>query len=192
MSRTSNDGYNGYQLKAFAQADTLVTMYMDPESTDDYMDCFVQTVNARQAMVLVVSEFGRYDGFMVLRLSDVGMVLGEDGYSVRLKHILKLRGEPAPAPVPSSLDEDLTHALCRAAMARGHVITLFTADDERAGFVTRLDDIRVTLGELDFYGQPAGETTLVLRDVEMATMDAEEDLMLALMSKSTPPGDEVK
>ncbi|NLG23981.1 MAG: hypothetical protein GX558_01390 [Clostridiales bacterium] len=184
MSRMNNDGYNAYQLKAFASSDTLVTLYMDPENPDDYIDCFVSAVNGRQALVDVVSQFGRYDGHMVLRLPDINMVLGEDGYSVRLKHVLKLRGQPRPLPIPCAADEDLVHALCRAAMERGRVITLFTADDERAGFVERLDDMRVTLRELDFYGQPAGEATLVLRDVEMATMDAEEDLMLMLMSAS--------
>ena len=116
MSRMSNDGYNGYQLKAFAHSDTLVTLYMDPDNADDYIDCFVQSVNGRQALVTVVSQFGRYDGYVVLRLSDINMVLGEDGYSVRLKHILRLRGEAAPEQVTCAPDEDLIHALCRAAM----------------------------------------------------------------------------
>lgn len=176
-----SDAYQVYQLRAMARLNLLISVFIDPENPDDYVAGYARAITSRQVLMLAVSPFGRYDGYVVLRLADMSMVLGEDDYAMRLKRLLLARGEQEPEAVDIQENEDLVHALCRHAQKNDRVITLWTSDAEYCGKVESLDDMRVTIGALDFYGLHPMSITLVLRDVEMASFDAEDDLAANLL-----------
>jgi hypothetical protein len=177
MSRTTKEGYNGYQLKLNQSLNLLVSIYIDPENPDDFIPGFVRALNGRQALLNTVTPFGKYDGHIVIRMSNIIMVLGEDELAERLKLLLKINREAPAAEIPQEPGEDLVHALLRASIERSELVTLFTPEGDYPGFALRLDDMRVTFLTLDYFGKPAETVEFVLRDIEMASMGAEDEDM---------------
>ncbi len=180
MKRTPSEGYNEYQMRAYAQFGVLISIFIDPENPDDFIAGYVQSLTARQVMLSAVSSYGRYDGFIAVRLSDIQMVIGEDDYALRLKMLLLARGEDRPV-FRAEPEEDLMHAVCRWAQETGEVVTVWTKENEYCGTVQALDDMRVTLNSLDYFGQNPITESVVLRDVQMASAGTEDDRMFTLL-----------
>ena len=134
-----------------------------------------------------MSPVGHYDGMMGVRLTEVSTVLGEDEYSERLRRLLLLRGEEPKESLDVEPDEDLFHAMCRKVMNEGRVITIWCGESEYMGHITELNDMRLTIGALDFFGQNPAEVTLALRDIDMASFGSEDAEMFDLLSENRLP-----
>lgn len=185
---TPNDGFSAYQLRVFKEMNILSSLFIDPQNPDDFIAGFIESVNQRQVMIRSVSPFGRYDGFITVRLSDIDLILGEDDYSTRLTRLLEARGEQPSDEIGVEENEDLIHAMCRKAVADNSVITLWLNDDsEHVGRVLHLDDMRVTIGELDYFGRDPRPLTLTLREVSMASVGAEDDLLYQVLADAPQP-----
>ncbi len=184
MSMASpNDGFYIYQLRLFREMGVLASLFIDPRNPDDFIAGFVEAVSARQVMMRSVSPFGRFDGFIVTRIQDIDLIMGEDDYSVRLTRLLKARNEQPAAEMTVADGEDLVHALCRQAMTEEAVVTLWLSDDvEHVGRIIELNDMRVTIGELDYFGRDPRPATFTLREIEMASMGSEDDKMYQVLA----------
>lgn len=185
-----NDGFFHYQLSLYKEMNVLASLFVDPENPDDFIAGYVEHINARQVVLSAISPVGRYDGMMGVRLTEISTVLGEDEYSERLRRLLLLRSEKKRETLEVEPGEDLIHAMCRKVMAENRVITLWNADGEFVGRVLELNDMRVTIGALDFFGQNPGELALAFRDIEMASFGSEDDEMFQLLSENRLPGNE--
>jgi len=182
---TPNDGFYVYQLRMFKDLGVLTSLFIDPQNPDDFIAGFVEAVNGRQVMLRSVSPFGKYDGFIVTRLSDIDLIMGEDDYSLRLSRLLRARGEEAADSIEVDENEDLIHAVCRKGIKDDQVITLWPQDNaEHVGRVIHLDDMRVTIGELDYFGRDPRPLTLTLREITMASIGSEDDKIYQLLSDS--------
>ncbi len=180
---TPNDGFYVYQLRMFKDLGVLTSLFIDPQNPDDFVAGFVEAVNGRQVMLRSVSPFGKYDGFIVTRLSDIDLIMGEDDYSLRLSRLLRARGEEAADSIDVEENEDLIHAVCRKGVKDDAVVTLWLNDNaEHVGRVTHLDDMRVTIGELDYFGRDPRPLTLTLREITMASIGSEDDNIYQLLS----------
>lgn len=180
---TPNDGFYIYQLRMFKELGVLTSLFIDPQNPDDFVVGFVEAVNNRQVMLRSVSPFGKFDGFIVTRLSDIDLIMGEDDYSLRLSRLLRARGEEPADTIEIEENEDLIHAVCKKGMKEDQVVTLWLQDNaEHVGRVTHLDDMRVTIGELDYFGRDPRLLTLTLREVTMASIGSEDDNIYQLLS----------
>ena len=178
-----NDGFYVYQLRLYKEMGILTSLFIDPQNPDDFIAGFVEAVNSRQVMLRSVSPFGRYDGFIVTRLSDIDLIMGEDDYSVRLSRLLAARGEQPEDVMDVEEGEDLIHAVCRKAAEEDTVVTLWLNDDtEHVGRVIELNDMRVTIGELDYFGRDPRPLTVTLREATMASIGSEDDKLYQLLS----------
>ena len=75
------------------------------------------------------------------------------------------------------------HAVCRKGIKDDAVVTLWLQDNaEHVGRVIHLDDMRVTIGELDYFGRDPRPLTLTLREVTMASIGSEDDNIYQLLS----------
>ena len=184
---TMNDGFFHYQLSLYEKMNVLASLFVDPENPDDFIAGYVAHINARQVVLNTVSPVGHFDGMMGVRLTEVSTVLGEDEYSERLRRLLLLRGEEAVEAMEVLPDEDLFHAMCRKVMGEDRVITLWSGESEYVGRVKELNDMRVTIGALDFFGQNPAEVTIALRDIDMASFGSEDDEMFGLLSENRLP-----
>jgi len=179
MNRSMSEGYNGYQLKLNQSLNQLVSLYIDPDNPDDFISGFVRALNGRQVLLNAVTPYGRYDGYFVVRMSSIIMVLGEDMLAERLRLLLKINRETPDEDIPYEHEtgEDLIHALLRASIDRNELVTIFTREGDYSGYALRLDDMRVSFLTLDCFGKPAETVDFVLREIDMASMGAEEDDM---------------
>ena len=185
---TPYDGFLVYQLKRFKELKVLTSLFIDPHNPDDFVAGFITAVTPRQVMLRSVSPFGRYDGFIVVRLCDIAQVMGEDDYAMRLAHLLKARGEDEHTRSLGEIEigesEDMVHALCRTAHENDLFVTLWLHDDiEHIGRVQYLDDMRVIIGEVDYFGQHPQPVAMPLREIEMASVGSEDDMMYQLLSE---------
>lgn len=180
---TPNDGFSAYQLRVFKEMGVLTSLFIDPRNPDDFIAGYIEAVNPRQVMLRSVSPFGRFDGFIVARLTEVDMILGEDDYSVRLSRLIRARGEQPADEMSVEEGEDLVHALCRQAASDDAVVTLWLHDDiEHVGRVLELDELRVTIGELDYFGRDPKPAVFALREIEMASLGSEDDKLYQLLN----------
>lgn len=180
---TPNDGFYTYQLRMFKELGVLTSLFIDPQNPEDFIAGFVEAVNNRQVMLRAVSPFGKFDGFIVTRLSDIDLIMGEDDYSLRLSRLIRARGEEPTDTIEIEENEDLIHAVCKKGMKEDAVVTLWLNDNaEHVGRVTHLDDMRVTIGELDYFGRDPRPLTLTLREVTMASIGSEDDNIYQLLS----------
>ena len=177
MNRTMSEGYNGYQLKLNQSLNQLVSLYIDPDNPDDFISGFVRALNGKQVLLNAVTPYGRYDGHFVVRMSSIIMVLGEDALAERLKLLLKINREIPDEDITFEQGEDLIHALLRTSIERNELVTVFTRESDYSGYALRLDDMRVSFLTLDCFGKPAETVDFILREIEMASMGAEEDDM---------------
>ncbi|MBR0464291.1 MAG: hypothetical protein IJJ23_07890 [Clostridia bacterium] len=185
----ANDGYLHYQLSEYKNRGEMVSLFVDDENPDDFIAGYVLGLNYRQVVIRSVSPVGRYDGLMGVSLGIVGAAIGEDEYALRLSRLLRLRAEEPGLPFACEPEEDLFHALLRLARDSGRVVTCWSGDSEITGFVAGVDDLRVRLDALDFFGQNPQPVTLVLRDIDMISLDAEDERMYELLNASSPAAD---
>lgn len=180
---TPNDGFYLYQLRLFKEMGVLTSLFIDPQNPDDFIAGFVEAANSRQVMLRSVSPFGKFDGFIVSRLSDIDLIMGEDDYSLRLSRLLRARGEEPTDTIEVDENEDLIHAVCKKGMKEDQVVTVWLQDNvEHVGRVTYLDDMRVTIGELDYFGRDPRSLTLTIREITMASIGSEDDNIYQLLS----------
>ena len=180
---TPNDGFYLYQLRLFKEMGVLTSLFIDPQNPEDFIAGFIEAANSRQVMLRSVSPFGKYDGFIVTRLSDIDLIMGEDDYSIRLSRLLRARGEQPTDTIEIEENEDLIHAVCRKGVKDDAVVTVWLQDNaEHVGRVLQLDDMRVTIGELDYFGRDPRPLTLTLREITMASIGSEDDNIYQLLS----------
>lgn len=175
-------GFYRYQLEMYRENGVLASLFVDAENPDDFVAGYVAALNSRQAAMYAVSPEGRYDGLLATKLSKVCSIMGEDDYALRLRRLLMLRGDQPRETLDAQPEEDLFHAMCRKAFAQGRVITLWVGESEYVGRVRELNDMRVTLGALDFFGDDPTDTTLTIRDIDMASLGSDDDEMFQLLS----------
>ena len=182
-----NDGFYHYLLKEYKDANVLTSLFVDPDNPDDFIAGFVEHINPRQVVLSAVSPVGRYDGIIGIRMTEIITVLGEDEYSQRLRRLLILRGEAPTESMDVEDGEDLFHAMCRHAMENRRVITVWSGESEYVGYITSLDDMRLTMDALDFFGQDPASVNVTLRDVTMASLGSEDDEIFRILSENRLP-----
>ena len=179
---TESLGFYRYQLETYQKAGVLTSLFVDPENPDDFVAGYVAHINRTQVLLHAVSPVGRYDGLLACRLNQISSIMGEDDYSMRLRRLLLLRRDTPKEAIDVQPDEDVFHALCRKAASEDRVITLWKGESEYVGRVRALDDMRVTIGALDFFGADPADVPLTLREIDMASLGAEDDEMYQLLS----------
>lgn len=175
-------GYYRYQLELYQKMGVLCSLFIDPENPDDFVAGYVGWLNGRQTAIHAVSPVGRYDGILAMRLNTVCSIMGEDDYSERLRRVMMLRRADPKEQMDVEPGEDLIHAMCRKVMDEDRVITLWIKDSEYVGRVTELNDMRVTIDTLDFFGQNPAPVSLNLPEIDMASLGSEDDEMFQLLA----------
>lgn len=170
-------GYIGYQLRALMNDRVLASVFSDPENPDDFIAGYLRMVSAKQCIIEAVTPYGRYDGFFVVKNACVNEALHDAVYAQRLEILLRLnRSEPGVLPLPEQDDDYMRHVLVWA-KEHHRVVTVWTRDDAYTGFVEMADDLRLTVGVLDFMGKNPMPVQFALRDLELLSVGAEEERM---------------
>lgn len=179
-----NAGYIGYQLRALMNDRAISSLFSDPENPDDFIAGYLRMVNAKQCIVEAVTPYGRYDGFFVLKNACINEALHDAVYAERLEILLRLnRSQPGVLPMPEQEDDYMRHVL-QWAKEHARVVTVWTKDDAYTGFVQLVDDLRLTVGVLDFMGKNPLPVQFALRDLELLSVGAEEERMYEQLAEA--------
>ncbi len=176
-------GYIGYQLRALMNDRVIASVFSDPENPDDFIAGYLRAVNSRQTVIEAVSPYGKFDGFFAIKNACVNEALYDSVYAERLELLLRLNNaQPGIMPMPEGEEDYMRHMLVWA-KEHSRVVTVWTREDAFTGFVEIVDDLRLTVGVLDFMGKNPVPMQFALRDLELMSVGAEEERMYEQLAR---------
>jgi len=188
MTNSGHGGYVGYVLGQLRDGGELVSVFLDSQNPDTFTTGFVRAVSPRQVLLRCVTPWGMLDGFMALRNGDIIQVMHGEDFEKRMELLLKLR-QQTPADEPEfDQGSDYFTQLLNIALASGCVVTVWDEHTSLTGRITALDDLRVTMAALDFFGGEAGEVNIKLRDVLLVSLGSEEEEVYRLLAQHDSAG----
>jgi hypothetical protein len=175
----SGNGYIQYLLHLVAAQGALASIYTDPGDPDGFFAGFLESVGPRHFLMAEVTPWGRLDGWRVRRTQDAFQILLGEEYEARLQILMKHYGEKHEAlfAVPPPDEEDILFAVLEKCRRENRVISLVVGDDMITGRVTEVNQLRLKLAALSFLGADAGMEQLTLREIDMVSIDSQEERM---------------
>jgi len=180
-----NNGYMVYLLRILAAQGALASLYTDPNDPEGFCAGFVEAVDGAHVLSCDLTPWGQIDGWRVRRNSDVLQVLAGEEYEQRLgmlmayhkqKHRCFFTEEPAE-------DTDLLLSVLLACKARGQIVSVIIGNEMITGRVLEANGLRVKIRLIDFFGRPAEEETITLREIEILEIDTQEEKMYAVLEE---------
>jgi len=180
-----NNGYMVYLLRILAAQGALASLYTDPNDPEGFSAGFVEAVDGAHVLSCDLTPWGQIDGWRVRRNSDVLQVLAGEEYEQRLgmlmayhkqRHRCFFTEEPAE-------DTDLLLSVLLACRERGQIVCIIIGNEMITGRVLEANGLRVKLRLIDFFGRPAEEETVTLREIEILEIDTQEEKMYAALEE---------
>lgn len=180
--------YSFYQLFMACQQHLLASLYTEPEDPDAFNAGYVEAVSPRHVLLWNVTPWGEHDGWLLRRTEDILQVYMGDDYEIRLQMLVEMEDEEY-APLldpPLAANEDLLRRVLLKAQEEGELISIMTAQDTYTGSVVFVDDLRVTVDLVDFFGAPDARVQFALRDILLIGYGTSEEKMFKKLSENRP------
>lgn len=177
--------YSYYQLRTAMQQQLVASLYTEPDDADAFISGIVEAVTKRHVLLWTITPWGQTDGWCVRRTEDVQQVFIGDDTEIRLQMLLDM-GHVAHKPLLSTAldaEDDILRNVMQWALQQKELISIVTAEDMYTGVIISLNDLRVTMDLLDFFGKPDGERQFPLRDILIALIDTQEEKMYKRMQE---------
>ncbi len=171
--------YSFYQLRIACQQHMMASLYTEPDDPDAFHAGYVEAVTQRHVLIWSVTPWGQFDGWCLRRTEDILQVFMGDDFEVRLQMLVEmadLQYAPLLDPPPEQ-DEDLLRRMLSLAQQRQEMISIMTPEDTYTGTILQLDDLRVSMEVLDFFGARDEEKQFPLREMQIVTLDTQEERM---------------
>ena len=180
-----NNGYTLYILRLIAAQGALASVYTDPRDPEGFCAGFVECVSARHLLMAEVTPWGKLDGWRLRRTTDVFQVLSGEEYEQRLAMLLSHYRQQHVTFFESPLQEedDILQKALENCRAKRRVVSVLIGEEMLTGRVSDINDLRVTLRLMDFFGRLSEEETVPLRDIEVLSIDTEEERMYELLER---------
>ena len=178
-----NNGYMIYLLRILAAQGALASLYIDPNDPEGFSAGFVEAVDGAHVLSCDLTPWGQIDGWRVRRNSDVLQVLAGEEYEQRLGMLLayhKQRHRCFFTEEPAE-DTDLLLSVLLACKAREQIVSIIIGNEMITGRVLEANGLRVKIRLIDFFGRPAEEETVTLREIESLEIDTHEEKMYAAL-----------
>ena len=181
----AGNGYMQYLLSIVASQGAIVSVYMDPNHPDDFFSGFLEHVGPRHFLMADITPWGRMDGWRVLRTtSALQMLLGED-FEQRLSLLLAHYGEKHTPffDAPLREEDDILYRVLEKCCAEKRVISLVVGEDMITGRVSEVNELRMKIDALSFFGENAGVEQLTLREIDMVCIGTGEEEMYETLER---------
>jgi hypothetical protein len=180
---TNQAGLNGYQLRCIMARGDIASVFLDENNPDNFMAGYVRAVNERQVLLESLTPWGRFDGFLAIRLDAILGILSGDEYEERLERLVELNGQSGQ-PFQAEWSGDLMQALLNAARDSGQVVTIWDETDAISALVERADELHVQLRPLSYMGVSMEPSVLRMKDVILVSLGSEEEKMYQMLHDS--------
>lgn len=180
-----SNGYMIYLLRILAAQGALASIYTDPDDPEGFSAGFVEAVDATHVLMCDLTPWGQIDGWRVRRNSDVIQVLSGEEYEQRLAMLLsyhKQRHRPFFTDYPAE-DTDLLLSVLLACREREEIVSVIIGSEMITGRVVEANGLRVRIRLLDFFGRPAEEEVITLREIEILEIGTQEESMYAVLEE---------
>ena len=180
-----SNGYMVYLLRILAAQGALASVYTDPNDPEGFCAGFVEAVDGQHVLMCDLTPWGQIDGWRVRRNSDVLQVLSGEEYEQRLAMLLsyhKQRHRSFFTDYPAE-DTDLLLSVLLECRARGEIVSIIIGNDMITGRVSEANGLRVKIRLLDFFGRPAEEEVVTLREIEILEIGTQEEQMYAVLEE---------
>ncbi len=181
--------YSYYQLRIACQQKMLASLYCDPNDPDAFSAGYIEAVTQKHVLLWAINVWGQSDGWCLFRTEDVLQVYMGDDFEVRLQMLLELDGTACTALLnpPPEPEEDLLRRMLETAKEQGALVTVLPLEDEpHTGTVQQVDDLRLSIHTLDFFGAPDQVRQFPLRNIQVATLGTQEEKMLQKLYDARP------
>ena len=132
-----------------------------------------------------LTPWGQIDGWRVRRNSDVIQVLSGEEYEQRLAMLLsyhKQHHRPFFTEYPEE-DTDLLLSVLLACKTREAIVSVVMGSEMITGRVLEANGLRARIRVLDFFGRPAEEEVVTLREIEILEIGTQEESMYAVLEE---------
>ena len=177
LNDSNNLALTAYRLRQLMGDNAIASLFTDDENPDDFIAGYVRRVNPIEAVVESISPYGQHDGFYIVRSSCINEVICDIVYAERLELLMQLKPSPPfEMPLPGE-NEDYMRFSLEWARENARVVTVWTHTDSYVGFVEHADDLRATIGVLDFMGRDPVPMQILMKDIELISLGSEEERM---------------
>ena len=179
------NGYMIYLLRILAAQGALASLYPDPDDPEGFSAGFVEAVDATHVLMCDLTPWGQIDGWRVRRNSDVIQVLSGEEYEQRLAMLLsyhKQHHRPFFTEYPEE-DTDLLLSVLLACKTREAIVSVVMGSEMITGRVLEANGLRARIRVLDFFGRPAEEEVVTLREIEILEIGTQEESMYAVLEE---------
>ena len=179
------NGYMIYLLRILAAQGALASLYTDPDDPEGFSAGFVEAVDATHVLMCDLTPWGQIDGWRVRRNSDVIQVLSGEEYEQRLAMLLsyhKQHHRPFFTEYPEE-DTDLLLSVLLACKTREAIVIVVMGSEMITGRVLEANGLRARIRVLDFFGRPAEEEVVTLREIEILEIGTQEESMYAVLEE---------
>ena len=181
----NSNGYMIYLLRILAAQGALASLYTDPDDPEGFSAGFVEAVDATHVLMCDLTPWGQIDGWRVRRNSDVIQVLSGEEYEQRLAMLMsyhKQRHRPFFTDYPEE-DTDLLLSVLLACKSREAIVSVVIGSEMITGRVLEANGLRARIRVLDFFGRPAEEEVVTLREIEILEIGTQEESMYAVLEE---------
>lgn len=179
------NGYMIYLLRILAAQGALASIYTDPGDPDGFSAGFVEAVDNQHVLMCDLTPWGQIDGWRVRRNSDVIQILSGEEYEQRLGMLLAYHKQhhrcfftDAPAE-----DTDLLLSVLLACKEREEIVSVIIGAEMITGRVLEANGLRLRLRVIDFFGRPAEEEVITLREIEILEIGTQEEKMFGILEE---------
>lgn len=175
----AGNGYIQYLLHLVAAQGALASIYADSAHPEEFFTGYVECVGARHFLMADVTPWGRMDGWRVLKTAAAQQILLGDEYEQRLGLLMMHYGEthkPLFAQPPRE-EDDVLYAVLEQCRQEGRVVSLMVGEDMITGRVSEVNELRLKLDAMSFFGTDAGVEQLTLREIDMVCIGTQEEQM---------------
>lgn len=179
------NGYMTYLLRILAAQGALASIYTDPSDPDGFCAGFVEAVDNKHVLMCDLTPWGQIDGWRVRRNSDVLQILSGEEYEQRLAMLLahhKQHHRSFFTDYPAE-DTDLLLSVLLECKERNEIVSIIIGNEMATGRVLEANGLRVKLKLIDFYGRPAEEEVITLREIEILEIDTQEEKMYGILEE---------
>ncbi|MBQ9008363.1 MAG: hypothetical protein IJ088_03415 [Clostridia bacterium] len=179
------NNYYAYLLRDLMERNQIVSVYSDSYHPDDFVVGRIEQMDSEHFLICEFTPWGEVDGYRIRRVQDVFSVLYGEEYEerIRLMRTLSEKRIRRILPQEENSEESLLLRVFRQCQVTKEIITLEIGMEGFSGRVLDCNSLYLTMGLLDYFGNPDGEETFEVRDIGIVQLRSGEEWMYRELEK---------
>lgn len=160
----------------------ILSFYCDIENPQTHLTGYIDSFNSDDLLIRHVTPSGFYDGFILIRRSDLFRIDSQGKYEDKIEFLYKYRGQSHPSFTTA---DDLLSSVLDFAQTNSLVTSIEIPDTILTGFICEHSNEQINVLLIDKYGDHNGNTIISSADIISVAVDSmvEQDIKILYESK---------